>query len=150
MEWINDHFMPKCLHFPFTNSHNHQKVQFWQQKHYIDYFRAFFWTLFRQINSTRVGGFRVFFGIWPEFFQDFARVLSFFTNYTLSFFGYGIYSMEYVIFMSNKECIMDFHWKKLLFHKSYFCNVDSPFYFNFKTDEVLKSFEEIDFLAFAL
>ena len=80
----------------------------------------------------------------------FNEILSFFTKYTLSFFGYGIYSMEYVIFMSNKECIMDFHWKKLLFHKLYFCNVDCPFYFNFKTDEVLKSFEEIDFLAFAL
>ena len=101
-----------------------------------------------QLNSS--WRFSSFFGIWPEFFQDFARVLSFFTKYTLSFFGYGIYSMEYVIFMSNKECIMDFHWKKLLFHKLYFCNVDCPFYFNFKTDEVLKSFEEIDFLAFAL
>ena len=68
-----------------------------------------------QLNSS--WRFPSFFGIWLEFFQDFARVLSFFTKNTLSFFGNGIYSMEYMIFMSNKECIMDFDWKKLLFRK---------------------------------
>ena len=121
-----------------------------QLKMYYVTYQGLFLDTFppNQLNSS--WRFSSFFGIWPEFFQDFARVLSFFTKYTLSFFGYGIYSMEYVIFMSNKECIMEFHWKKLLFYKLYFCNVDCPFYFNFKTDEVLKSFEEIDFLAFAL
>ena len=47
--------------------------------------------------------FSSFFGIWPEFFQDFARGLSSFTKNTLSFFGNGIYSLEHIIFMSNKE-----------------------------------------------
>ena len=63
-----------------------------------------------QLNSS--WRFSSFFGIWPEFFQDFARVLSFFHQKYPEFFGNDIYSVEYIIFMSNKEWIMDFHWKK--------------------------------------
>ena len=43
--------------------------------------QAFFWTIFRQFNSTGVAGFWVFLEFWLEFFQDFAWVLSFFMSF---------------------------------------------------------------------
>ena len=44
-------------------------------------YQAFFWTIFRQFNSTGVAGFWVFLEFWLEFFQDFAWVLSFFMSF---------------------------------------------------------------------
>ena len=72
---------------------------------------AFFWTLFRQINSTRVGGFRVFFGSWPEFFQDFTRVFRGFFYQKYPEFFWQLYLFNR-IFMSKKYIMV--YWKKLL------------------------------------
>ena len=52
---------------------------FW--KRVLKYIQAFFWTIFRQLNSTGVASFWVFLEFWLEFFSDFAWVLSFFHEF---------------------------------------------------------------------